>query len=415
MDGDGLIFEYPIYAMNPKAAGKGPGGPGGGGPGGPGGWGVGPGGPGAPPSEAGWIIFELDSDYLASTWLPGLVKHYINPGEHDFHRTTITSDKGVKLLASPADTVSGNKLEEPVSVAFHKKGRSESMRGGGPPGSPEWTLMIQRESGELEAMVASSRKRNLILAFAVNGLILAAGIALVRQTHRSRVLAQSQMDFVANVSHELRTPVTVILGAAHNLKRGIVSSPEAVERYAGLIQKHGQQLSEMVQEVLEFSAARKGGAAYKKIPLEIEEVLRAAVDDIKEDTTACELELSLAEDLPRIQGEPGALRRVFMNLIGNAAKHGGGGWIGISAKRAGQQVEISISDRGPGVPKAEQGRIFEPFYRGEEARGKQTRGSGLGLGLVKEIAEAHGGRVSVSSEPGHGATFIVSLPIGAVS
>ncbi len=415
MGGSGLLFEWPIRsgAVRPPPRSAGAGGPGERGgppPDGPGG------GPGGPPMEAGWMIFELDEAF-ARRWLGELAGRYINPAEQDYYRVTVTSFDQELVLLAPGDAEKGGeKLDKPVSTGFNRQGRPEMGSRGGPPVDGRWILTTQRRTGELEAIVASSRMRNLMLAFAVNGLILAAGVALVRHTHRSRRLARAQMDFVANVSHELRTPVTVILGAAHNLKRGIVSSPEAVERYAGMIQRHGQQLSDMVQEVLEFSAARKGGTAYRKVPLEVAELLRAAVDDTKEDTSACEVELTVPEDLPKVEGEPGALRRVFMNLIGNAAKHGGGGWIGISARRAGRQVEITVSDRGPGVPRAEQGRIFEPFYRGSDACGKQTRGSGLGLGLVKEIAEAHGGRVSVSSEPGEGATFIVSLPAcGAAS
>ena len=146
-------------------------------------------------------------------------------------------------------------------------------------------------------------------------------------------------------------------------------------------------------------------------------VLREAVAATKQDTEAahCEVQLELSPGLPRVIGEASALRRVFQNLITNAAKHGGqGGWIGISAASAEAgnppMIEIKVADRGPGIPKAELPEIFKPFFRGAAAQAGQIRGSGLGLSLVREIVEAHGGTVSAESQFGHGAVFVVRLP-----
>ena len=112
-----------------------------------------------------------------------------------------------------------------------------------------------------------------------------------------------------------------------------------------------------------------------------------------------------------ITGDAAALRRVFQNLISNAAKHAAAGkWIGIEAVQHNDSIEIRIRDKGPGIPAAEQRRIFEPFVRGKAAEEAQTRGSGLGLSLVKDLVEAHGGSVTLHSEPPDGCTFTVNLP-----
>ena len=120
--------------------------------------------------------------------------------------------------------------------------------------------------------------------------------------------------------------------------------------------------------------------------------------------------------LPPVTGDTAALRRVFQNLITNAAKHGSEGrWIGVTAAllngTAPPVVEVRVADRGPGIPASEQAEVFEPFSRGAAAQAQQIRGSGLGLSVVRDIVEAHGGTVSVESDPGQGATLVVRLPV----
>jgi len=121
--------------------------------------------------------------------------------------------------------------------------------------------------------------------------------------------------------------------------------------------------------------------------------------------------LSIADDLPPVAGDEAALRRVFLNLIGNAVKYGAGGaWVGIRAASVKGGVEIAISDRGIGIAPGEQDRIFEPFYRTPDVVAAQIQGAGLGLSLVTRIVEAHRGRIVVASAPGEGSTFTVTLP-----
>ncbi|HEY5042231.1 MAG TPA: HAMP domain-containing sensor histidine kinase, partial [Verrucomicrobiae bacterium] len=322
---------------------------------------------------------------------------------------------GVEIYSSPA--IAENNPEPPITVLFNRQGRDQENHRG-PGGDYAWQLEVRPHPGALEAIVFASRRRNLAVAILLNALIFIAGLALLRHTRRSRRLAEAQMNFVATVSHELRTPLTVIRGAGHNLLRGVAHEPGQIEQYSKLIIQHAEQLTEMVEQILGLAGIKQNSAVTSREPLAIAETLREAVAATAPDTSSahCEVQLELPPGLPVIKGDAAALRRVFQNLITNAAKHGGqGGWIGITAAiveaAKPPMVEIKVADRGPGIPKAELSEIFKPFFRGAAAQAKQIRGSGLGLSLVREIVEAHGGTISVASQFGHGAVFAVRLPV----
>ncbi len=364
----------------------------------------GPRGRGGP--NIGWLILELDAAYVRDQWLPELVKQHLhNEGDAIYQVDAHSVD-------TPATSIfslnGGARLTDPqVTEKFNHSGRADDN-------DSRWIIGVSQEPGALEAVVATSRRRNLAVAGLVNTLILGAGILLVRHTRRSRQLAERQMNFVADVSHELRTPLAVIRGAAHNLQRGVVQSPERVGEYSGLIIQHAEQLTDMVEQVLELAGAQRSNAMQFQ-PVSMEEVLRASVAacSAETQTAGCEVELKVPSALPEVSGDAAALRRVFQNLIVNAAKHGATGhWIGVAARfMAPSTVEIQVSDRGAGVPQDEQAHIFDAFVRGSAAQLAQTRGSGLGLSLVREIVQAHKGTVLLRSEPEQGAVFTVQLPV----
>jgi len=376
--------------------------------------------PGSAPRDDGnperdWMICELDPAYLTKEWLPQLIRRYLDPNGQELDDVVISAPNAnhPQLFALGSGHVTGT---PDVALEFNYLGHSAVTNRA--PQRSTWRLEVWHRPGAFEAMVNTTRRRNLGIALGLNLLIIAAGIFLVRHTRQSRQLAEAQMSFVANVSHELRTPLTVIRGAAHNLERGVVQDPAKVGQYLRLIQNHADQLGGMVEQVLAYAGASKAPALMARQEVAIKEVLSAAIADAGQETggSPCEVDFTAPPDLPMLTGDPLALRRAFQNLIANAVKHGGeGGWIGVTAGvrngSAPPAIEVQVSDRGPGIPKTEHAEIFKPFMRGALAQSRQVRGSGLGLSLVREIIEAHGGTVTVSSQPGSGATFTVQLPL----
>ena len=281
----------------------------------------------------------------------------------------------------------------------------------------QWVLAVWHPEGSLEIVVANARRRNMVISLAILAMLGITSTLMVLSTRRARLLARQQMDFVAAVSHELRTPLTAIRSAGQNLADGIIDNPERVRNYGLLIEKEGRRLTEMIGRVLTFAGIRSGRQIYRMEPVDASLVVKASLEDCSWaiEETGFEVETEIADDLPPINGDAAALRRVFTNLIDNAIKYAAaGGWLGIRVVFAptpgNGEVQISISDRGPGLPKREHTTVFEPFHRGAAAVGSSITGSGLGLAVVRSIVEAHGGVIGVTSPPGGGSTFTVRLP-----
>jgi two-component system, OmpR family, sensor histidine kinase SenX3 len=275
-----------------------------------------------------------------------------------------------------------------------------------------WRLLVKHPSGSLEAAVNNARRRNLLISSSILGVLAASLVLIVASSRRSQELARQQMEFVAGVSHELRTPLAVIRSAADNLADGVVDDSAQIKRYGALVRSEGRRLTEMVEQILEFSGIHSGQRTLTMAPVRVAGTIASVMSasDALIDAAGLRVEIDIPDDLPPVLGDEAALRRVFQNLIGNAIKYGvDGGWIGISARRSGTEVHISIRDRGIGIAPADHGRIFEPFYRAADVVAAQIQGAGLGLSLVQRIVQAHAGRITVKSAKGTGSEFIVHL------
>jgi signal transduction histidine kinase len=281
-----------------------------------------------------------------------------------------------------------------------------------------WQLVVKHRTGSLETAVAGARRRNLAISF---GILLLLGVSvclIVLSSRRAQRLANQQLEFVAGVSHELRTPLAVICSAAENLADGVIDNRDQMKRYGGLIRDEGRRLAEMVEQVLEFSGEQSGRRFYvlKQTELDrvIEDALAACHPQIVD--RGFKIEKRISENLPVVNIDPAALSRAIQNLLGNAMKYSGESrWLGlvVESVKTGEreEVEIKISDQGVGIAPSDLPHIFEPFYRGNAALALQIHGTGLGLSLVKQIVESHGGRISVESKLKHGTTFTLKLPI----
>lgn len=287
-----------------------------------------------------------------------------------------------------------------------------------------WQLLIQHRAGSLEAAVTKARRRNLGVSFGVL-LLLAASVGLILiSTQRAQRLARQQMEFVAGVSHELRTPLAVICSAGENLADGVVEAPRQVKQYGALIRGEGRRLTKMVEQVLEFAGAQAGRKTYELRPVEVDDVVESAL-------LACQplieeggflIDKEVEPRLPKIMADRSALERALQNLLGNGMKYAGESRLIVvrarlaaGERRAPPEVLLTVEDRGAGIDPRDLPHIFEPFYRGQEATAAQIHGSGLGLSLVKHIADAHGGRVSVESAPGRGSAFTLHIPVATAT
>jgi two-component system, OmpR family, sensor histidine kinase KdpD len=209
-----------------------------------------------------------------------------------------------------------------------------------------------------------------------------------------------------SVSHDLRSPLTAIVAAGDALASPSLEAADRVE-LADTIAHESRRLARLVDQLLDLSRLQAGTAAPREDWISVDEVIRAAV----EDTGAAErVKLAIAPDLPLIRADAGQLRRAIANLVENALRYGEGEPVSVRARVSGGRILMRVVDQGPGIPLAEQERIFAPFYRGPGAAGQ---GSGLGLAIVRGLLEANGGRVRVESLPGQGSSFVVELPLPA--
>jgi two-component system sensor histidine kinase KdpD len=209
-----------------------------------------------------------------------------------------------------------------------------------------------------------------------------------------------------SVSHDLRSPLTAIVAAGDALASPSLQSEDRIE-LADTIAHESRRLARLVDQLLDLSRLQAGTADPREDWCSLDEVIRAAVEDTG---AADRVKLAIAPDLPLIRADAGQLRRAVANLIENALRYGDHEPVSVRARVSGRRILMRVVDQGPGIPLAEQERIFAPFYRGPGAEGQ---GSGLGLAIVRGLIEANGGRVRVESLPGQGTSFVVELPLPA--
>ena len=279
-------------------------------------------------------------------------------------------------------------------------------------GDGGWEVSATHSSGSIDAYVESQFRRSMLIGLALYLLLVGSIAAIVISAVRSRRFAQRQVDFVSSVSHEFRTPLAVIYSAGENLADGVAVNERRVEQYGELIKREGKKLSSMVEQILSFAGARSGKRTFKMEPVDAGEIVREAIEGSM--PLVNERNGSIVADigkLPGVRGDAEALSSAVRNLISNGIKYGGSDpQLTVAAFNGGDTVKISVEDQGIGISDREVKRIFEPFFRSREVIDAQIHGNGLGLSLVKEIVDAHGGTISVDSQPGRGTKVTLEIP-----
>ena len=230
------------------------------------------------------------------------------------------------------------------------------------------------------------------------------------QSEQARMEA-SRRDFVANVSHELKTPV----GAMGVLAEALLASadePETVRRFAEKVLVEANRLANMVNELIELSRLQGADPLPDLEAVEVDTVVSEAIARHK--VAAETAEIRIGTDAPsglRVLGDESLLVTALANLVSNAIAYSPhGSPVSISRRRRGDFVEIAVTDRGIGIARKDQERVFERFFRSDKARSRATGGSGLGLAIVKHVAANHNGSIALWSQPGTGSTFTLSIP-----
>jgi two-component system phosphate regulon sensor histidine kinase PhoR len=287
------------------------------------------------------------------------------------------------------------------------------------PGMQAFVSRVLSEAGPVEGdvtLVDPSGERFLQVHGAVlrdaQGSRIGAVIVLNDVT-RLRRLENLRREFVANVSHELKTPITSIKGYVETLLDGALKNPQESEKFLGVVARHADRLNSIIEDLLLLSRIEQDA---EKSTLETEDArLRDVFAEAADACAARSIEKGIRIDIdcPDDMAVPlnvPLMRQAVVNLIDNAVKYSEPGTtVRIEGSRVGDEVVISVCDRGCGIDKEHLARLGERFYRVDTARSRQQGGTGLGLAIVKHIAQAHGGRLSVESAPGQGSVFRIHL------
>jgi len=279
----------------------------------------------------------------------------------------------------------------------------------------DWHISLQGDFASPEKWARANFAYNMTLS-AVLAAVLLGGIALtIRTALREMKLSAMKNEFVSNVSHELRTPLSSIRVFGEFMRRGRVKDQEKVREYGSYIETESRRLTQLINNILDFSRIESGRKVYIFEDADLEEILAGTLATFTVRLRDKGFDVSYLgpdEPLPEIEVDPNAIDRAVANLLDNAVKYSDGDRaIQVTLDRTNGEAIIAVTDHGIGIPRDEQEKIFERFHRVSTGLVHDVKGSGLGLSLVRHIAEAHGGTVTVESEVGTGSTFTIHLPL----
>jgi signal transduction histidine kinase len=266
-----------------------------------------------------------------------------------------------------------------------------------------------------EIVTANTRPQMALMI--VLALVMAGGVFFVASAAAREVrVAELKSNFVASVSHDLKTPLALIQLFAETLELGRVRNSERAHEYYRIINTEARKLTRLIENILDFSRMEAGLRPYRTAPADIGAVARQVLDDMASQFNQMQFDVRLEvdPDLPAVPVDEDAVEQAIENLLTNAMKYSGEArQIDVHVGRANSHLCVSVKDRGIGISRREQKKIFRKFYRVDRGLGGGPQGCGLGLAIVDHTMRGHGGFVRVDSEPDHGSTFTLHFPIPA--
>jgi len=350
----------------------------------------------------GGIMF--DSQYL-KRFFPEALNAIINdPGDHPKGDTHLPA---VIMLHYQKDNT-------PVAAS--------SGWDGGPPevehklegAFPNLLMAIRYPGTTIEAITQRFLRTSFIILGSLSVLLIAGLFFTYRSVTKTMELAKLKSDIVSNVSHELRTPLALIRLYAETLELGRIPTEGKKLEYYRIVRKESERLTALINNILDFSRIEAGRKEYEFRETNLPALVRDTLDSYRYqiEQNGFRYEEHISDDVPPIPVDREAIARSLLNLVNNAIKYSSSEkYLAVNLYRENGSVKLDVVDHGIGIPRAEQNKIFDKFYRVCDPLQHETKGSGLGLALVQHIVHAHGGEISVESTPGKGSKFTIALPL----
>ena len=275
-------------------------------------------------------------------------------------------------------------------------------------------VLAERQTVSAEIEIATRTPRTFaVTATPVHTAGAAGAVLVLHDVSEIRRLERVRRDFVANVSHEFKTPLTAIQGFAETLLGGALRDKQNSLRFLKIIRDHAVRMGRLTEDLLKLSLIEAGKLELNLQPVTVAELVEPCMEIVRPKAEQKELTLvtECPPDMPPVLADGNRLREVIQNLLDNAVQYTpAGGCIRVHAASDNGAVVVAVSDTGIGIPQSDRERIFERFYRVDNARSREVGGTGLGLAIAKHLVEAHNGQMEVVSEIGHGSTFSIRLP-----
>ncbi len=352
----------------------------------------------------------FDPAYLKQTFFPGMLEELIA------RKVAEGGGKPLAMMVYPVDSEGhGSKLLAASS------GWSE--------GKPEVSrklddvfrglaLGIKFQGTSVMAIGQHWVRQSFLILGGLSLLMIGGLILTYRSVSKEVALARLKSDFVSNVSHELRTPLALIRLYAETLELGRITTDEKMKEYYRIIREESERLTALINNILDFSRIEAGRKEYDFRETDVAELVRNTLDSYRFqiEQQGFAFEQSIDSEIPAVHVDREAIARALVNLVNNALKYSAQEkFLCVKLYREEGVLKLEVVDRGIGITRREQSKIFEKFYRTGDPLVHNTKGSGLGLSLVRHITHAHGGEVQVESTPGKGSKFTLSLPLAAAT